>query len=198
MITAYSAKPLARHIDTPEQQAPVYTSFELALADMMADAKAIRQRHERERPPAQEARGPIAERKVYAFVKANPGASVHEIAEHFNREPKSIASLLSRMEERKTVTVSMRKNPATGRPVRCFRIAKEPIGAKSSPVRDMVAAFIRANPGCLTADLAAHMGCSNKSAADKISFARKTLNIRSKRIGRSNNAPMRHWLEADQ
>lgn len=44
MRTAYSAKPLARHIDTPEQAQPVYTSFELALADMMATARAENKR----------------------------------------------------------------------------------------------------------------------------------------------------------
>ena len=196
MITAYSVKPrISRTAENKPK--PQFANLDELIAAMKADAKEINKRHNKERPPVQEARGPVAEARIFDFVKDNPGASVHEIAAHFNREPKSIASLLSRMEERRTVKASMGKNPATGRPVRCFTIAKQPeqSGVKKSPIRDMVEAFIRANPGCLTADLAAHMGCSNKSAADKIATARKALNIRSERTGRSNNAPMRHWLE---
>lgn len=194
----YNGKPLARHIAEPSEPVkPQFDSLDALIKAMKADAKEIGKRHHGERPPAQEARGPVAESRVYEFVKANPGTSVHKIAEHFNREPKSIASLLSRMEERNTVIASMRKNPTTGRPVRCFTVAKEPSenGAKQSPVRDKLVAFIVANPGCTTADVAAHMGCSNKSAADKIAFARKTINIVSKRSGPSANAMAAHWVE---
>lgn len=183
----------------PTKRRPM-TEDEL-IAAMTADAKEIAKRHNRERPLAQEARGPVAEARVFDFVKANPGASVHDIADHFKREPKSIATLLGRMVDRKTVKASMGKNPTTGRPVRCFTIAQEPqekSGVRLSPVRDKLVAFIKANPGCTTADVAAHMGCSTKSAADKINFARKTVNIVSKRSGPSANAMSFHWLEAAQ
>ena len=197
MITAYSVNPRLSRTEKNKTK-PQFANLDELIAAMKADAKEINKRHNKERPPVQEARGPIAEARVFDFVKDNPGASVHEIAAHFNREPKSIASLLSRMEERKTVTVSMRKNATTGRPVRCFTIAQEPpekSGVRLSPVRDKLVAFIKANPGCTTASVAKHMGCSNRSAADKISFARKTVNIVSKRAGPSANAMSAHWVE---
>jgi DNA-binding MarR family transcriptional regulator len=197
MITAYSVKPRLSRTQENKPK-PQFANLDELIDAMKADAKEISKRHERDRPPAQEARGVIAEARVFDFVKENPGASVHEIAAHFSREPKSIASLLSRMEGRNTVKASMRKNPTTGRPVRCFAIAQEPpekSGVRLSPVRDKLVAFIKAHPGCTTAQVAKHMGCSNKSAADKIAFARKTINIVSKRSGPSNNAMALHWLE---
>lgn len=197
MITAYSVKPRIARIEESKLK-PQFATLDDLIAAMKADAKEISKRHERDRPPVQEARGPVAEARVFDFVRENPGASVHEIAAHFNREPKSIATLLGRMVERNTVKASMRKNPTTGRPVRCFTIAQEPpekSGVRLSPVRDKLVAFIKANPGCTTANVAKHMGCSNKSAADKIAFARKTINIRSERTGRSNNAMSVHWVE---
>ena len=197
MITAYSVKPRIFRIEENKPK-PQFATLDDLIAAMKADAKEISKRHNKERPPIQEARGVIAEAKVFDFVRENLGASVHEIAAHFNREPKSIASLLSRMEERNTVKASMGQNPTTGRPVRCFTIAQEPSeksGVRLSPVRDKLVAFIKANPGCTTANVAKHMGCSNRSAADKISFARKTINIVSKRAGPSANAMSAHWVE---
>jgi hypothetical protein len=197
MITAYSVKPRISRIQESKPK-PQFANLDELIAAMKEDAKEISKRHNKERPPVQEARGPIAEARVFDFVRENPGASVHEIAAHFNREPKSIASLLSRMEERNTVKASMRKNPTTGRPMRCFTIAQEPqekIGVRLSPVRDKLVAFIKANPGCTTANVAKYMECSTKSAADKIAFARKTINIVSKRTGPSANAMSAHWVE---
>jgi hypothetical protein len=197
MITAYSAKPRISRIEENKPK-PQFANLDELIAAMKADAKEINKRHNKERPPIQEARGVIAEAKVFDFVRDNPGASVHEVASHFSREPKSIASLLSRMEERRTVKATMGKNPTTGRPVRCFTIAQEPpekSGVRLSPVRDKLVAFIKANPGCTTASVAKYMECSTKSAADKIAFARKTINIRSERTGRSNNAMSVHWVE---
>lgn len=197
MITAYSVKPRLSRI-AENKPKPQFASLDELIAAMKADAKEINKRHNKERPPVQEACGPVAEARVFDFVRENPGASVHEIAEHFNRKPKSIVTLLGRMVERNTVKASMRKNATTGRPVRCFTIAQEPpekSGVRLSPVRDKLVAFIKANPGCTTASVAKHMGCSNKSAADKIAFARKTINIRSERTGRSNNAMSVHWVE---
>jgi len=197
MITAYSVKPRLSRIEDSKPK-PQFSNLDELIAAMKADAKEISKRHERDSPPVQEARGPVAEARVFDFVRDNPGASVHEIAAHFSREPKSIATLLGRMVERNTVKALMRKNPTTGRPVRCFTIAQEPSeksGVRLSPVRDKLVAFIKANPGCTTANVAKHMGCSNRSAADKIAFARKTINIRSERTGRSNNAMSVHWVE---
>jgi DNA-binding MarR family transcriptional regulator len=197
MITAYSVKPrISRTAESKPK--PQFSSLDELIAAMKADAKEISKRHNKERPPVQEARGPIAEARVFDFVRENPGASVHEIAAHFNREPKSIATLLGRMVERNTVKASMRKNATTGRLVRCFTIAQEPqekIGVRLSPVRDKLVAFIKANPGCTTANVAKYMECSTKSAADKIAFARKTIKIVSKRTGPSANAMSAHWVE---
>jgi hypothetical protein len=163
MITAYSATPLARHIDTPEQPQPVYTDLDAMIADMQADAAKIRKRFEHESPTAAHAKGRLAEHLVYDFVKDNPGVSTHEVAAHFDRAMKSIASLLSRMEERNALRSTMGRNPETKRPVRCFTVV-----ATKKIVRDRrsqtqhVYDFIKANPGQGKAAIAEGCGLTVK------------------------------------
>lgn len=163
MITAYSAKPLARHIDTPEQAQPVYSSLDEALAAMKADAKEINKRREKERPISVHAKGRLAEHLVYDYVKANPGVSTHEVADHFDRNMKSIASLLSRMEERHSLKSKMGRNPETKRPVRCFTVVptrnvKRDMRSQTQLVYD----FIKANPGSAKAAMANGTGLTIK------------------------------------
>ena len=143
---------------------PQFNSLDDLIAAMKADAKEISKRHEKERPPSQQdARGPIAEYKVYDFIKANPGASVHEIADHFNRQTKSIASLLSRMEGRNAVKATMGKNPATGRPVRCFNVVpQKAIARQQRSQTQTVFNQIKASPGSSKAELAKALNLSIK------------------------------------
>jgi transcriptional regulator with XRE-family HTH domain len=163
MITAYSVKPRISRIEENKPK-PQFANLDELIAAMKADAKEISKRHEKERPPShQDARGPIAEYKVYDFIKANPGASVHEIANHFNRQTKSIASLLSRMKGRNAVKATMGKNPATGRPVRCFKVVpEEAIARQRRSQTQIVFNQIKASPGSSKAELAEALGLSIK------------------------------------
>ena len=195
----YNAQPrLVRLDDGRAKPAPQFNNLDDLIAAMKADAKAINKRHSSERPKtSQTTRGPLAETKVLDFVRVNPGASVNDIANHFGREPRSIATLLGRICERGLLRAHMQTNPDTKRPMRCFTIdheTAEKVGIKKVSVLDDVIEFIRANPGCTAADLGEHMDCSRKSASEKISRARKLANIVSKRLG-GNNSPMSHWVE---
>jgi predicted transcriptional regulator len=163
MITAYSAKPRISRIAESKPK-PQFANLDDLIAAMKADAKEISKRHEKERPPShQDARGPIAEYKVYDFIKANPGASVHEIADHFNRQSKSIAGLLSRMDGRHAIKATMGKNPATGRPVRRFTVVPEKtIDRQRKSQTEKVFNQIKANPGSSKSELAEALGLSIK------------------------------------
>lgn len=195
----YNAQPrLARLDDGRAKAAPQFDTLDDLIAAMQKDAKAISKRQNSERPKTSQTKhGPLAETKVLDFVRANPGASVNDIADHFGREPRSIATLLGRICERGLLRAYMQTNPDTKRPMRCFTIDQEcgeKVGIKKVSVLDDVVDFILSNPGCTSADLADHMDCSKKSAAEKISRARKLANIVSKRMG-GNNSPMSHWVQ---
>jgi predicted transcriptional regulator len=159
----YSAKPRLAHINTTAKPQPVYTSLDELIAAMQKDAKEINKRREKERPTSVHAKGRLAEHAVYDYVKDNPGASVHEVADHFERNIKSIASLLSRMEERNSLKSEMGRNPETKRPVRCFTIVqtrnvKRDHRTQAQHVYD----FIKANPGSNKAAMAHGTGLTVK------------------------------------
>jgi len=133
------------------------------IAAMKADAKEIAKRHHRERPPSQQARGPIAEHKIYDFIAQNPNCSVQDIAAHFDRQSKSISSLLSRMEGRNAIKATMGKNPSTGRPMRLFKIVPEKkIDRQRVSQTKAVFDYIKENPGCSKAQMAAGLNLSTK------------------------------------
>ena len=162
MITAYSAKLRLACTETnkPKHQ---FASLDDLIAAMKADAKEINKRREKERPTSVHAKGRLAEHAVYDYVKDNPGVSTHEIADHFQRNTKSIASLLSRMEERNSLKSEMGTNSATKRPVRCFTIVptrnvKRDHRTQTQHVYD----FIKANPGSNKAAMAHGTGLTVK------------------------------------
>lgn len=160
----YNATPrLARLDDGQAKQAPQFKTQEEYAAALLDEAKEINKRHEKERPTSVHAKGRLAEHAVYDYVKDNPGASVHEVADHFERNIKSIASLLSRMEERNSLKSEMGRNPETKRPVRCFTIVqtrnvKRDHRTQAQHVYD----FIKANPGSNKAAMAHGTGLTVK------------------------------------
>ena len=153
-----------RTLIPPAQPAKRIQMTEDELIEAMnADAKEIAKRHHHERPPSQQARGPLAEHKIYDFIAENPNCSVQDIASHFDRQSKSISSLLSRMEGRNTLKATMGKNPATGRPIRLFKIVPEKkIDRQRVSQTKTVHNYIKANPGCSKAEMAAGLNLSKK------------------------------------
>lgn len=197
MITAYNATPLARHIDTPEQAQPVYTTLDAMIADMMADAKQIRQRIDtaKMRDTTQEE---VSDETIIQAVKANPGMTAAEIAEAICKPVKNTRSRVQQMARRGAFKVQIVKRGsirmATFYPGK--DVAPKVNKRRASPVRDKVIAFIKANPGCTTPELATYMGCSNRMAAAHVSEVRKVVNLRSERAtAAGSHIPARHWLE---
>ena len=162
MITAYSAKPRISGIAKSKPK-PQFANLDDLIAAMKADAKEISKRHHREQPPSQQSRGPIAEHKIYDFIAENPNCSVQDIAAHFDRQSKSISSLLSRMEGRNAIKATMGKNPATGRPVRRFTVVPEKtIDRQRKSQTEKVFNQIKASPGSSKSELAEALGLSIK------------------------------------
>ena len=162
MITAYSVKPRLARTETNKSK-PQFATLDELIAAMKADAKEINKRREKERPVSAHAKGRLAEHRVYDYVKDNPGVSTHEVADHFERNIKSIASLLSRMEERNSLKSEMGRNPATNRPVRCFKIVPtRNVKRDHRTQTQFVYDFIKANPGSNKAAMANGTGLTVK------------------------------------
>lgn len=192
-----NATPRLAHIDTPEQQAPVYTNLDALIADMQADAEAIKKRTAGMRDQTQEE---VSDETILDVIEQNPGCTAYEVAQAISRKPSNVRVRLKNMEQRGAVKVELSplKNHA-----RRYTVAANPPKPRAnkrrqSPVRDKVIAFLKANPGCTANDLAAHMGCTNKIANAHISEVRKVANVRSVRSHKNGGQELaRHWLEAE-
>lgn len=157
-----NATPLARHIDTPEQQAPVYTNLDALIADMMADAKAIRKRQEKTNATKQTARGPLPESAVFDFIAQNPGCDVYDVARHFKRAHRSVSSLLSRMETRGILKVSFERS-GNNRPRRLFQaVNPQRVSRDQKSQTQTVYDCIKANPDLTKPELAEKAGLTVK------------------------------------
>lgn len=195
-----NAKPLARHIDTPEQQAPVYTDLDAMIADMMADAKAIRKRVE-DANMRDTVHEQVDDGAIVQAVKASPGMTVDQIAAAICKPVKS-ARYRAKALVRHGVLKS--QNVKRGRVYAATYYPKHYVLPKSnnrrpSPVRDKVIAYIKANPGCSTYDIAEHMGCSSKAATDYVTAVRRVVKLRSERSpNEASHVPARHWVEDEE
>lgn len=166
----------------------------------MADAEQIRLRMEaaRMRDTTHEQ---INDETIIAAVEQNPGMTANEIAALISRPAKNTRSRLkgmvrhgvlkSHVVQRGTVrTSTYYPENAVIAPAKKYRPA---------PVRDKVIAFIKANPGCSTHDIADHMGCTTKAATDYVTSVRKVTNLRSERSpNKASHIPARHWLEDEE
>lgn len=195
-----NATPRVAHIDTPEGQTPVYTDLDALIADMQADAEAIKKRTAGMRHQTQEE---VSDETILAVISAKPGQTAYQIAEAIHRKASNTRVRLKAMEQRGQVKVEIFKHPQSHRWSRLYHPVANPPNQRAnkrrqSPVRDKVIAFLKANPGCTANDLAAHMGCSNKIANAHISEVRKVATVRSVRSHKNGGQELaRHWLEAE-
>lgn len=193
-----NATPRVAHIDTPEGQTPVYTDLDALIADMQADAEAIKKRTAGMRDQTQEE---VSDETILAVISAKPGQTAYQIAEAIHRKASNTRVRLKAMEQRGQVKVEIFKHPQSHRWSRLYHPVANPPKPRTnkrraSPVRDKVVAFIKANPGCSTPEVGKHMGCSTKAAAAHISEVRKVANVRSERApGKGTKVPARHWIE---
>ncbi len=143
----------------------------------------------------------VPEENILEVIKANPGCTVKDIARAVYRSSPNIRTRLTSMEARGQCKVQMVKVGKTW--LRTFYPVNNPPKTKngrpyksrSSPVRDKVMAFIKANPGCTSRDLAAHMGCTVKAASAHVSEVRKVGKVRTERAaGRGNHIPAKYWI----
>ena len=171
------------------------------IAAMKADAREIRKANYKiaERDIVQTE---TPEQVILDFVAANPGCTASEVAAACNRNPSNMRSRLCAMETRGQVRVEFFVSPHSRRRARKFYPVANPPKAKNgrpprprskSPQRDKLVAFIKANPGCTTQDVADHMGCSRKVAGGHISKARNFVKIKS--VSTGGNSPAKHWVE---
>lgn len=168
------------------------------IAAMKADAEAIRKRNLAiiERPVTKEI---VPEAQILKAVQENPGIVMNDLAALLDQQNDSLRVRMINMEARGQVRVEKFKHPVSHRMSRRFFPVKNPpktvLGRRPSPKRDKMVAFIRANPGCTTVDIAQHIGVTVKHAGQALSEVRKVLNLRSERTpGAGNNAPARHWV----
>lgn len=164
------------------------------IAAMKADARDIKKRTAQmhNRAPAQIQ---VPESDILAYIAKHPGCTAMDVATAFDRLPCVMRTRLSYMENRGQVAVKSKHVPRKGM-VRFYYPIKKPKPvtiARSSPVRDKVVAFIRANPGCTTIDVAKHMGQSNQNVSRVITAARNIGLIRSERP-KGGNQPAMHWV----
>jgi predicted HTH transcriptional regulator len=195
-----NATPRLAHIDTPEPVTPKFDNLEDAIEAMKADARDIKRRNAG-LTVKDGAQIEITDAEILAIIASRPGASADEIAKMCRRAPGTMRSRLSSMTHRGQVKVQMVKQ--SGRSIRTFyphpsppKLTSEGNIMRASPIRDRLVAFIRANPGCSTPEIAEHTGVSNKLAAAQIAEARKKVSIRS--VGGGGSTPARHWLEAQE
>ena len=195
-----NAQPLAKHIDTQEPAQPVYTCLDELIDAMKADAQEIKRRtaslNMRDTTQAE-----VPEEAILEFIEANAGCTVKDIARAVYRASSNIRTRLTSMEARGQCKVQMVKIGRTW--IRTFYPVSNPPKTKngrpyksrSSPVRDKVMVFIKANPGCTSRDLAAHMGCTVKAASAHVSEVRKVGKVKTERAaGRGNHIPAKYWI----
>jgi DNA-binding MarR family transcriptional regulator len=177
----------------PPTKRVTMTEAEL-IAAMKADANLVRKRMAQTQERTQ-AQIQVPENDILAYIAKNPGCTALDVATAFDRLPCVMRTRLAYMENRGQVAVKKRRVPRKGM-VRFYYPIKKPKPvtiARSSPVRDKVVAFIRANPGCTTIDVAKHMGQSNQNVSRVITAARNIGAIRSERP-KGGNQPAMHWV----
>ena len=197
MLTAYSAKPRLEPTNKPK---PQFKTLDELIAAMKEDAAQIRIKtaslNMRDTTQSE-----VPEEAILEVIEANPGCTVKDIAQAVYRTSPNIRTRLTAMEARGQCKVQMVKVGKTW--IRTFYPVSNPPKAKngrpyksrSSPVRDKVISFIKANPGCTSRDLAAHMGCTVKAASAHISEVRKVGKVRTERAaGRGNHIPAKYWI----
>lgn len=198
-----NAQPLARHIDTPEQAQPVYTDLDTMIADMMEDARQMRQSMQKigitDNASVEQRSSDLCNVEICEVIKANPGCTTTDIS-------KQLGASLNRVHARlgtlmKWGCIRCKWISGGTKKVRAFYVVPgvkvEPPARKverASPSRDKLIAFIRKNPGCTTGEIAEHMGRTGKKVAGYIWHARKVVNIRTEFKG-GNQTPARHWVE---
>lgn len=193
-----NAVPRREHIEQPEPPQPVYTCMDTLIADMKADAEAIRKRNAAIAQTKIVAKT-ISDEEIFQAIRENPGIIMGDLSKLISQSREGLRARLLNMEARGQVKVERFKNPTTNRMTRRFFPVKNPPktlnGRRPSPKRDKMVAFIRANPGCTTVDIAQHIGVTVKHAGQALSEVRKVVNLRSERTpGAGNNAPARHWV----
>jgi len=197
MLTAYSTQPRLEPNSKPK---PQFATLDELIAAMKEDAAQIRIKtaslNMRDTTQAE-----VPEEAILEVIEANPGCTVKDIAQAVYRTSPNIRTRLTAMEARGQCKVQMVKVGKTW--LRTFYPVSNPPKAKngrpyksrSSPVRDKVVAFIKANPGGTSRDLAAHMGCTVKAASAHISEVRKVGKVRTERAaGRGNHIPAKYWI----
>lgn len=204
MRSAYSTQPLARHIPELKQDRPQFRTQEEYAEAMKAEAKKTMRRFDFERTQDLGA-PPLVDISVIAFLKDRPRASVFDIADHFDREFKSVAPLLSRMALRGMVQVEFGKAPETGRPCRVFTATEKGLAKKvRGPKRkhqnktEIVADFIRKNPGLTSHEIADALDMTSREVSSTVSNLRqraRDFEIISERIGRDRRLPARYWIK---
>ena len=197
MLTAYGANPRLEPTNKPK---PQFKTLDELIAAMKEDAAQIRIKtaslNMRDTTQSE-----VPEEAILEVIEANPGCTVKDIAQAVYRTSPNIRTRLTAMEARGQCKVQMVKVGKTW--IRTFYPVSNPPKAKngrpyksrSSPARDKVMAFIKANPGCTSRDLAAHMGCTVKAASAHISEVRKVGKVRTERAaGRGNHIPAKYWI----
>jgi predicted transcriptional regulator len=168
------------------------------IAAMKADAKEIKLRHGN---PKRSVTPELPEQAILDIIKQNPGIDILELAASLGRSHTNMRTRMSSMEARGQVKVEMFKHPKSFRRTRRFFPVPNPkITKNGRPIRpayrrEEVIAFIKSNPGCTSCDIAAHMDCSTKAAAGRLSEARNFANIRSERQKGGAHLPAKHWID---
>lgn len=200
-LARLNATPLSKHIDTPEQQAPVYTCIETLAADMMASAMETKRRLSGEKM-SDEKYLPVADLRnedILATIKANPGITTSQIAKRLGFSLNIVHGRLNTMTKRGLVNVrwvaGMTKN------VRSFTIVENASPKRpndKAPIRDALIDFLRTNPGCTTNEIAAHLGRSRAAVVATLKRARRVVTIATVHPGTGSHQPARYWVEDAQ
>lgn len=181
----------------PENEKPAaYATADAMLKAMLEDAAAIKQRAGNQ---IIQDHDETSDADILAVIKANPGKTSDQIAAMLKRGTSVMRTRLGKLQNRKMVEVKFTR--IKGHRARLFYpvdgARPEPQEVKrASPVRDKIVAFIKANPGCTTPQVAAHLGMSPKTTAAAINRSRKQAGINSERnvTGNGNSVPARHWV----
>lgn len=179
----------------PENEPRAITgSLDGLIAAMKDDAKQIKKRTV-QMEGRTKAQNHVPECDILDYIAKHPGCTALDVAMAFDRQPGVIRTRLGYMENRKQVAVKSKRVPRKGM-VRFFypvKKAKHVTVVRPSPTRDKILAFIRANPGCTTIDVANHMGQKNQTTSRVITSARNIGLIRSERP-KGGNQPAMHWV----
>lgn len=196
MITAYSTQP---RIEPQQKQTPKFDTLDDLIAAMKADAEVVNRRQQNNNPHA-EPKVTLDNQEIADLIEAKPGITAQEIADYFRAKRNDVHSRLLTLERWKCVKIKMR--PGITKKVKTYHRTSNPVEQPcyrhfaSDGTRAQVIAFIKANPGCTTNDVADHIGKDRHKASRTITKARiQGEPIRSERTG--NNKPNRHYWEGE-